>query len=314
MPRLGLPRSRRASASLLLAGAIAAGAIPADASAQTQGADASARAVRAYWTPARMRNALPGSLLEPGGSTAVAPQPKRALHQPVAHPKRRPTRTAGKVFFSQGLYDYQCSGTVVHSASRSLVLSAGHCAYVAQTLGGGAYGTHWMFVPAYKDGRHPFGKWAASKLVATPGWVSSVNSDFVGINGGDSRWDVSAATMAPLHGQKIEDVVGGRRIRFNGKRSVTYDAIGYPAESPFNGKREFECVSPYAGADDSVGNPPTVSIACDMTGGSSGGGWIVGGKYIESVTSYGYNNDPNTLYGPYFGDAIRSFYASVKDG
>jgi V8-like Glu-specific endopeptidase len=314
MPRLGLPRSRRVCASAATLAALIAVALPAGTGASANLPTASASAVRAYWTPARMRAALPGSLLAPGGAFTAAAQPKRALHQAVAHPQRVPTRTAGKVFFSQGLYDYECSGTVVHALSRRLVLSAGHCAYVAQTLGGGAYGTHWMFVPAYKDGHAPFGKWAASKLVATPGWVSSVDSGFPGLNGGDSRFDVSAATLAPLHGQKIEDVVGARRIRFDGKRSVTYDAIGYPAEAPFNGKREFRCVSPYEGADHTVGSPPTISIACDMTGGSSGGGWIVGGKYIESVTSYGYNDDPNTLYGPYLGDAIHSFYASVKNG
>jgi hypothetical protein len=226
----------------------------------------------------------------------------------VAHPKHVPTRTAGKVFFSQGAFDYECSGTVVHAPSRSLVMSAGHCAYVSGLDGG--YGTNWMFVPAYRDGLAPFGKWTAAGLVATPQWVGS--SGILG--SGDSRFDVSAATMAPRHGQKIEDVVGGRKPRFGGKRNVTYDAIGYPAEAPFNGRREFECVAPYKGPDGSVGNPPTISLACDMTGGSSGGGWIVGGKYIESVTSYGYNNDPNTLYGPYFGNAIRSFYQSVRNG
>lgn len=309
MPRLGLPRSRRARLSVLACG-LALVAAPATAQAATGSA-----AVRSYWTPERMRAALPGSLLAPGAlSTQSAGAAKRGgLHDAVAHPKRKGTRTAGKVFFSQGLYDYECSGTVVRAPSRSLVLSAGHCAYVSQTLGG-AYGTNWIFVPAYKDGHAPFGKWAAQKLQASSGWVSSVNSGLPGLNGGDSRFDVSAATVAPLHGKQIEDVVGARRIRFNAKRDVTYDAIGYPAEHPFNGKREFECQGPLKVSDGAMGNPPTLGLGCDMTGGSSGGGWIVAGKYIESVTSYGYNNDPNTLYGPYFGDAISSFYGSVKNG
>jgi hypothetical protein len=288
--------------------ALAAAASLDGAAASTPLPAANAGAVRAYWTPDRMRDALPGSLLAPGGAFTAGAEPKRELHRAVPHPKRIPKRTAGKVFFSQGALDYQCSGTVVHAPSRSLVMSAGHCAYVTG-LGGG-YGKNWMFVPAYNHGRAPFGRWTAKSLAATPQWVNS--SGILG--SGDSRFDVSGATMSPLHGQKIQNVVGARRIRFDAARSVTYDAIGYPAEAPFNGEREFECISPYKGPDDSVGNPPTVSIACDMTAGSSGGGWIVGGKYIESVTSYGYNDDPNTLYGPYFGKAIRSFYASVKDG
>ena len=36
--------------------------------------------------------------------------------------------------------------------------------------------------------------------------------------------------------------------------------------------------------DDTSANPPTMGIDCDMTGGSSGGGWIAGGG-VASVNS-----------------------------
>jgi hypothetical protein len=51
-----------------------------------------------------------------------------------------------------------------------------------------------------------------------------------------------------------------------------------------------------------------------MTAGASGGGWIGRSGRLVSVTSYGYNHDPSSLYGPFFGAAVRSFYESVKDG
>jgi hypothetical protein len=51
-----------------------------------------------------------------------------------------------------------------------------------------------------------------------------------------------------------------------------------------------------------------------MTGGASGGGWVDNDGRIVSVTSYTRSGDPNTLYGPYFGTAIRAFYNSVKNG
>ena len=44
-----------------------------------------------------------------------------------------------------------------------------------------------------------------------------------------------------------------------------------------------------------------------MTGGSSGGGWITGGS-LNSVTSFGYDNVKNVLWGPYFGSTIQSVY------
>ena len=269
-------------------------------------------AIRAYWTPARMEHALPGSLLQPGGATfsANAPAARRALHDAVPNPRAKGVRTAGKVFFSRGLFDYECSGAVVSSPTRSLVLSAGHCAYVEGPTGG--YGTNWMFVPAYSKRNGmihlPFGKWPAVSLHATQGSADSA------LVAGDSRYDVSAEILAKRHGKAIQDVVGARTPRFNANREATYDAIGYPAEGQFNGNTEFECRSPLERSDARGGQPATLGIACDMTGGSSGGGWIVKNRYIESVTSYSYNNDPDTLYGPYFGQAIKAFYNSVKNG
>ena len=51
-----------------------------------------------------------------------------------------------------------------------------------------------------------------------------------------------------------------------------------------------------------------------MTAGASGGGWVDPRGRLVSVTSYSYTNEPRSLYGPYFGDALRSFYRSVSGG
>jgi hypothetical protein len=50
-----------------------------------------------------------------------------------------------------------------------------------------------------------------------------------------------------------------------------------------------------------------MGIGCDMTGGSSGGGWIVGGT-LYSENSYGYDNQPNVMYGPYLESVAQSVY------
>ena len=54
------------------------------------------------------------------------------------------------------------------------------------------------------------------------------------------------------------------------------------------------------------------SLACNMTGGSSGGGWITGGK-LNSVTSFGYTGLKNVLYGPFFGSVIQTAYTSASN-
>ena len=54
-----------------------------------------------------------------------------------------------------------------------------------------------------------------------------------------------------------------------------------------------------------------MGIGCDMTGGSSGGGWIttVGGVVgVGSVNSYHYQSLKNVMFGPYQGDVAQALY------
>jgi hypothetical protein len=112
--------------------------------------------------------------------------------------------------------------------------------------------------------------------------------------------------VGPASGTALTDRVGGRGIAFNYSRSQTYQSYGYPAAPPFNGERLWRCTSTLQTQDTSA-NPATNGIGCDMTGGSSGGGWIVGSS-VYSVNSYGYNNQPDVMYGPYQGSVAQSLY------
>ena len=63
-----------------------------------------------------------------------------------------------------------------------------------------------------------------------------------------------------------------------------------PSSRPleFTGGREFRCTSELGGTDNPPGSGPNTDwIPCDMTGGSSGGGWVAGGSVL-SVNSYSY--------------------------
>jgi len=293
--------------------------------------DARATSVRSYWTPARMRAAEPAGVLaaEARGASlgtraeqGAAAAPKRVhersrLATLVGHAKRQPTRTHGKVFFSAGPFDYQCSGTSVKAPSHSLVLTAAHCAYGTGLLGGANQVHRWEFVPAYNGRRKPFGEWPATSLAAPVGWASSgpaFNPIDGEIEGGDSRYDVGAAIVARRDGRPLGSVVGATAPGFGRPRGERYLAFGYPASAPCDGRREFACGSSYRGADSTYAHPAPMRIACDMTAGASGGGWIGRSGRLVSVTSYAYSDEPSSLYGPFFGPAIRAFYASVKNG
>ena len=243
-----------------------------------------------YWTTARMKNATPigrdgrrqgrqgGTTCrrECGAGDATVP-----VRQGVLHP-----RTAS---------NYVCSGTATNSSNGDVVTTAGHCL----NEGPGAFATNFAFVPAYDNGAAPYGTWTAQTLFTTSAWANS----------GDFDYDVGFAVMNEnSSGQSLTNVVGGYPIAFNLARGLTYKAYGYPAASPFNGETLWSCSG--AVMQDTFGGSQDQGLPCNMTGGSSGGGWITGGS-LNSVNSFGYTGVSDVMWGPYFGSVIQSVYQSA---
>jgi hypothetical protein len=254
-------------------------------------------AVERYWTAARMRNAIPADRILSGTYAPAAKRPKKAAAATQVPPPytSQPTSTNGKVFFTDDGLNYVCSGTALLSGNKSVVWTAGHCVHDGATN----FHTNWTFVPAYADGSRPYGTWTARSLLTTNGWATN----------GDFSFDNGAAVVSTNGGSALTDMVGGRNPSFNYPRNQQYAAHGYPAGPPFNGQRLWVCNSPLV-YDDTSANPPTMGIDCDMTGGSSGGGWIAGGS-VASVNSYGYTTLPNVMFGPYQGSVSQSLYTQA---
>jgi V8-like Glu-specific endopeptidase len=277
---------------LVLLGALVA---PAQAAqpAKAKAVDQSRADVVKYWTADRMREAIPLDVVQ---------GPDRAKKPRLAFPFTRYEPTTynpahGKVFFSDGSANYVCSGTALTSGNESVVWTAGHCV----NEGPGGFYTNWAFVPAYKDGAAPYGTWTARTLLTTAAWGQQ----------GDFGYDLGAAVMNISGGATLTDTVGSRGAAFNQPAEQPYLSHGYPAAPPFSGGRMFICESDL-GTRDASANPPTMGIGCDMTGGSSGGGWVVGNNVL-SVNSYGYRTQPNMMYGPYQGSVAQQLYASAAE-
>ena len=287
--------------------------------------------VRRYWTPKRMRHALPAELLlddsarpkvtdapiptepevviepaEADASIALTRSGGRARRAGAPIPYDRveitntgdaPFRTHGKVFFSSDGVNYVCSGSVVTSSGENLVVTAGHCVYDPAS---DEFSTNFLFRPGFRTGTSPYGAWTSSELSTTSGWVDE-----------NLTYDVGMALVDSNAGVTIQDTVGARGITFNQDPSAyTYEAFGYPAADPFPGNRMYRCTSEI-GFRDGAGAVAPMAIGCDMTGGSSGGGWVIDEGYVNSVVSYGYDDEPEVLYGPYFGTVIQALYEEV---
>ena len=115
----------------------------------------------------------------------------------------------------------------------------------------------------------------------------------------------AAVVTDPQDGREVNDAVGAVPLVAN-----------YPREQQSYGRSAIRSTSPtlsrcgaatrrYGGDDPNAGpgaQQPPIAIGCDMGDGASGGGWIVSGAGIGSLTSFSYDLHPDVLYGPYFGD------------
>jgi hypothetical protein len=235
-----------------------------------------------------------------------------------------PWRTNGKLFFSQNdsggvRRDYVCSGTSTTSGAggnRRLVWTAGHCV-------NSGVGSRWsynvQFCPAWFYGMAPYGCWTALELWSLTGWVGAGNLRY------DQGVIITSNTSSAGYG-RLGDTVGTQGLAWNQPRSghSPYDfwfSFGYPAAAPFNGQTMNWCSASIAVGDapNALAGPATTGIGCNMTGGSSGGGWIMWFRmgsfgYVNSVNSYKYINpaQPNAMYGPYFDTGTGNLYNTTR--
>ena len=216
-----------------------------------------------------------------------------------------PYKTVGKLFFTQYGVNYVCSAA---SIGNYAIWTAGHCVHAGNGLYSG-WSYNVVFVPAYKNGSAPYGQWTEYNLWTKTAWYNS----------GDLANDMGGAILhTNTAGQKISQVVGWLGFAYNQSRVQHWFDIGYPAASPFTGGLQVICAASHAYNDYSE-TPATVGIGCDMTGGCSGGPWILkfsGGagatNYLNGENSYRYDNHPKELFSPYFDNRAKSLWDALQ--
>jgi hypothetical protein len=328
------PASLALAATLLALGATTVPAQAAPASAAPS-SPAQARQALRFWTPARMRRARPLSVPAPGGgrvagtSVAVAPAAAGAVHetphrypalapaaagkgsaarasstsQPVLDPTLPGASQNGAIFISLGGGEIaRCSGTSVNAPNLSVVITAGHCVHDA----GQWFDHRWVFVPGYHDGERPFGVFPAKWVGTTPQWFAS----------SDENFDVGAAVVSRNErGQRLAAAVGGDGIAWGLPPSQVFDVYGYPVAPPFDGASQRLCSQAAFEGHDVASffwpGPLNMAVQCEVTGGASGGGWVISGNVLDGITTYGYPSDPTTDFGPYFGRGVGRLFGQA---
>ncbi|MBV9951114.1 MAG: trypsin-like serine protease [Acidimicrobiia bacterium] len=253
---------------------------------------------------------IAGALPDGGhASTLAAPSTGRAVNTmaggfayptpfdryPVTSRSTYPQSTVGKVFFTQQGGTYVCSAAVI---SERAVWTAGHCV----SDGAGHYDTAMTFVPQYQNGVRPKGTFTCTKFTTFAQWHTGLNF----------RFDQAVVTCGVnANGQTLRAAVGRLGFAYNQAQPKHYNAFGYPATAPFNGETMQQCASSFGHNDTRIGGTGATpfAIGCDMTGGASGGPWIL--KYAPGSTGAAVNllnghndykylpKEPLEMYSPY---------------
>ena len=259
---------------ILLAGTvIAAPAAAADNVVVHQQAVSAAdqQAVLAYWTPDRIK-----ALIVP--STVHNP-PKAG---PDGAPWTTPNGTIGRLFFTDHGEDASCTATVVQSANRSTVVTAGHCVNNTDLLGdNNAWNANVLFIPGYHDGQAPYGKFVGRLGVADATWLQNDQINSAKFDAYDQAFVVLNPNQ---QGKRVQDAVGGaQRIGFDRPGDTVEFQFGYPRATSdparenlpeYTGEELAYChgvAKEYPGTPDFPSSPNQWGPACTMGGGSSGG-------------------------------------------
>ncbi len=312
-------RIARYAATFAAALLLGTGLGPAASADGPAGPDQLAARLNAYWSPARMAAALAGRT--DGGTQAApaAPVVSPAVDGPRPGEHIPPSRSfdgipqAGTFFWTTATGTGRtCSGSVVRSPGRDLVLSAGHC---LKGYSGTSPQRDLAFVPQYHDGLKPFGVFP----VRTNGVYVSQRYYDLGVDAG-AEYDFAFAVTGPdQDGKKLQDAVGGvQLLTGTGYSHAPVRMIGYPSGA----QKPLECWSRTTKwVSDDPADPGTFPrIACDaFVSGTSGGPmlmpWLDGWAVIGVIGGYHTGgNTPQVSYSAYFGAATQALYRDAVTG
>nr|WP_088511599.1 trypsin-like serine protease [Burkholderia ubonensis] len=203
-----------------------------------------------------------------------------------------PFRAAGKLFFNIGSSTYLCSASLIKPG---VVVTAAHC---VANFGQRQFYSNWVFVPAYNNGAAPYGTWNAASATVPTSYYNG--TDPCAVAGVVCQDDVAVIVLAPQGGSYAGNRAGWFGYGWNGygynpSGLALIDQLGYPVSLDSGVLMERNESQGFV----SSGNSNNTIIGSLMTGGSSGGPWLVNLGMQPALNGTGFGNAAahNTVVG-----------------
>jgi hypothetical protein len=213
-----------------------------------------------------------------------------------------PYRATGKLFFNIGTAPFICSASLIKPG---IIVTAAHC---VANYGQRTFYSGWQYVPSYDNGTAPYGVWTVSAVrILTAYYDGTDNCAVAGVVCPD---DVAVLVATPKNAVYPGSITGWYGYAWNygsnpqGLKHVTQ--LGYPRaldQGVLMQRNDAQGFIDPASSNNTI-------IGSLMTGGSSGGPWIInfglpptlsegvsfgagtGYDYVVHVTSWGYKDNP----------------------
>jgi hypothetical protein len=284
--------------------------------------------VLSHWTAERMRTAkpadvpkeqhgaepqshvlpaksAPGSTNPAGGKQGAATLAALSQSQVWTAHGQMPATTVGKLYFDEPDGGHQCTASVINSANRSMIWTAGHCV----TDGAKHWYSNFVFVPDYAGSGEPLGRWTWKSVSAPNGYF----------DGKDSDYDLAAITLWPRNGVNVANVTGWQGYKFGSGYDWNVYEFGYPfdthpARTGITGQQLRYCTGTTWRPGIWPFQPSQEAIHCDQGHGASGGPWLDdlqlarGWGYLVGNVSYHPDDNSDEERSPHFGDAAINVY------
>ncbi|KVE44969.1 hypothetical protein WS69_18775 [Burkholderia sp. BDU5] len=203
-----------------------------------------------------------------------------------------PFRPAGKLFFNIGSATYLCSASLIKPG---VVVTAAHC---VANFGQRQFYSNWVFVPDYSNGTAPYGVWSGASATIMTSYYDG--TDPCAVAGVVCQDDVAVIVLVPQGGSYAGNRTGWYGYGWNGysynpSGLALIDQLGYPValdNGVYMERNESQGFVSSSYSNNTI-------IGSLMTGGSSGGPWLVnlGMPPALNGTAFGNASAHNTVVG-----------------